>query len=316
MDHFFALQRHPMNVFFLSLIPSLCAKWHADKHVVKMLLEAMQILYTAHWLSNSGEDWISTAPLNKSGSPGYKKISTPRHPSVLWVMETRANYQWLIDLGTELNKEYRLRYGDKEHAAEAHLFWLQKHFPPSFTTQEEGLTTPKLAMTPECKEYAVEHNLDPVSAYQHYYRTVKLDILTYRNLEIPPFLQNDLKEDENYKRLGLTHPSAVNLLRSSFFAEELSLQTKREYGIDSTEKEELICRAVATQKVPPRNWNQCLSKGPQISRSVRQILGIGNTMTFTVEPLIIGLKRKNSLSEKPPPKRSQSSKSEALKTKK
>jgi len=255
------------------MIPALCAKWHADKHVVKMLLEAMQILYTAHWLTqpNAGE-WIKRAPLNKSGNHGYKKISTPGHPSVLWVMESKANYQWLVDLGTHLNIEYRSRYGDKEHSAEAHLFWLQKNYLPSYTTSTDGLTPPKLAMTPECKEYAAEHSLEADEAYRHYYVQVKLPVLSYRNLIIPPFLQEHLSEEENHRRLGLLTPVSVNLVRSALLHEKMTRETKLAYGVDSEEKKNLLLQAVATQKETPRKWTEYAENGRKITNAVRRML--------------------------------------------
>ena len=38
-----------MNIFFLSWDPKLCAQEHSDRHVVKMILETAQMLYTACW---------------------------------------------------------------------------------------------------------------------------------------------------------------------------------------------------------------------------------------------------------------------------
>jgi hypothetical protein len=39
-----------MNIFYLSHMVARCAQWHCDKHVVKMILETAQLLYTAHWV--------------------------------------------------------------------------------------------------------------------------------------------------------------------------------------------------------------------------------------------------------------------------
>ena len=38
-----------MNIFVLDKDPKQAAQWHVDKHVVKMPLEAAQLLSTAHW---------------------------------------------------------------------------------------------------------------------------------------------------------------------------------------------------------------------------------------------------------------------------
>jgi len=38
-----------MNLFILSTDPVQAAQAHCDKHVIKMILETCQMLYTAHW---------------------------------------------------------------------------------------------------------------------------------------------------------------------------------------------------------------------------------------------------------------------------
>ena len=37
-----------MNIFYLDDDPIQCAKWHVDKHIVKMITEYCQLLSTAH----------------------------------------------------------------------------------------------------------------------------------------------------------------------------------------------------------------------------------------------------------------------------
>ena len=39
-----------MNIFVLHWKPRKAARWHVDKHIVKMILETCQLLYTAHWI--------------------------------------------------------------------------------------------------------------------------------------------------------------------------------------------------------------------------------------------------------------------------
>ena len=45
-----------MNIFFLHFDPKTCAQMHVDKHVVKMILESVQLLCSAHHLHPNGED--------------------------------------------------------------------------------------------------------------------------------------------------------------------------------------------------------------------------------------------------------------------
>ncbi len=39
-----------MNIFFLDVVLALSALYHGNKHVIKMPLEAVQLLYTAKWM--------------------------------------------------------------------------------------------------------------------------------------------------------------------------------------------------------------------------------------------------------------------------
>ena len=45
-----------MNIFFLDYDVVKCAKYHCDKHVVKMILETAQLLCGAHHVTNSKLD--------------------------------------------------------------------------------------------------------------------------------------------------------------------------------------------------------------------------------------------------------------------
>ena len=156
-----------MNIFFLSLHPVEAARLHCDKHVVKMIIETAQLLYTAHWVYES--------PLLEGA---YRKTH-PNHPSAVWVRESLTNYNWLCQLGIELCAEYTYRY-EKIHKTLGHLHWLADH-PPSRLI-DIGWTLPRLAMPDEFK-----HN-DPVIAYQQYYAGAKVRLLSYRKRPMPAFL--------------------------------------------------------------------------------------------------------------------------------
>ena len=45
-----------MNIFYLHPNPKICALYHCDKHINKMMLEYTQILSTSHRLI-SGDDY-------------------------------------------------------------------------------------------------------------------------------------------------------------------------------------------------------------------------------------------------------------------
>ena len=74
-----------MNIFFLSENSKVCAKYHCDKHVVKMIVEYAQLLSTAHRASDG-----------YSGDSCYK-TTHKNHPSAIWSRESDTNYVWLYD---------------------------------------------------------------------------------------------------------------------------------------------------------------------------------------------------------------------------
>ena len=51
-----------MNIFYLHENPEICAEYHCDKHVVKMILETAQMLSTAHRIID-GDKWANDVGL-------------------------------------------------------------------------------------------------------------------------------------------------------------------------------------------------------------------------------------------------------------
>ena len=140
-----------MNIFFLHWNPRVAAEYHCDKHVVKMILETAQMLYSAHWILNPTE-----LPAN-----AYK-LAHKNHPCSIWTRESLTNYMWLASLGWWLCREYRNRYGqDRTHKTEAHIVWLLNNPPKTIKFIE--MTTPALAMPDEYKQK------DPIESYRMFY---------------------------------------------------------------------------------------------------------------------------------------------------
>lgn len=190
-----------MNIFFLSWDPKLCAQEHSDRHVVKMILETAQMLYTACWYiwyeyenniqikdrsqkatfkpdTKITPKWIKDAPKTKTNQSGYRPTHG-NHPCNIWIRENLANYQWLAKLGMELCLEYSYRY-EKKHLCQQHIHWLMDNPPPLFNENQE-MTQPRLAM-PDI--YKRENQ--PVLSYRLYYLGEKTAIARWEHKRPAP----------------------------------------------------------------------------------------------------------------------------------
>ena len=149
-----------MNIFVLDNDIEVCAQYHVDKHVVKMILESAQLLSSAVRLS--GID------------AGYR-LTHQNHPCSIWVRESLSNWIWLRDLSAALNDEYRFRYcKDINHKS----YDVVRNLPQP-NIDDIGLTPSRLAM-PE--EYQTD---DAVESYRTYYKHDKRDIAAWKNRTIP-----------------------------------------------------------------------------------------------------------------------------------
>lgn len=153
-----------MNIFVLDQDIERCAQYHCDQHVVKMILESVQMLCTA---------------LNKKGETTPYKSTHQTHPCVLWVEASYDNFLWLRDLAGRLNDEYRYRYDKKEnHRSIEVLDTISR-----FRYARKGLTPFAQAM-PE--EYKVPD--DAVSAYRRFYIGEKLEFARWTRRDKPDWL--------------------------------------------------------------------------------------------------------------------------------
>ena len=156
-----------MNIFFLDFDVKKCAKFHCDKHVVKMILETAQLLCSAHHVTihDTIHDTIHVP----------YKLSHKNHPCSIWVRESLSNYLYLCELGLALGEEYTYRYG-KTHKSIEVIQWCLSNRP---NIKDIGFTTPPLAMPDEYKVDSV------VESYRNYYKGAKSTIVSWKNREKP-----------------------------------------------------------------------------------------------------------------------------------
>jgi hypothetical protein len=185
-----------MNIFYLDSNPKLCAEYHVDKHVVKMILEYCQLLSTAHRIL----DGAQSIGLSKTGRKQTRYVLPDdresmlysathiNHPSAVWCRQSDSNYIWLGNLLVELCKEYTYRYG-KVHKCESDglvkALWynLPKNLPKA-----TSFTQPTPAMPDHCRVPG-----DSIQSYRNYYLMEKGRMWSWsgkiNSREMPNWLQ-------------------------------------------------------------------------------------------------------------------------------
>ena len=159
-----------MNIFILSMCPYLCAIFHCDKHVVKMILETAQMLCTCHHLCSN----------NTTNKQLYKQ-AFQNHPCTTWARQTTGNYCWLYLLFVNLCKEYTYRY-NKIHTCEKKLINVLNYIPNNIPNG--NITKFAQAMPDDVK------NNNSVIAYRNYYINYKRDFCKWTKRDIPYWFLN------------------------------------------------------------------------------------------------------------------------------
>jgi len=182
-----------MNIFYLHEDPIQNAKWHIDKHIVKMPIEYAQLMSTAHRMLD-GEMYIDRTAnnrkikrwrINDERESVLYKASHINHPSAVWVRESVENYIQMYKLYMATLAEYTNRYGKIHGSSKASLI-LQR--PPNNIVSNKN-TEMVQAMPDYCKI-----NNDPISAYRNYYIKEKKNFATWKNRPVPEWypLENQL----------------------------------------------------------------------------------------------------------------------------
>ena len=154
-----------MNIFVLDRDIERCARYHCDQHVVKMILESVQMLCTA---------------LNKRGMETPYRSTHVKHPCVLWVEHSYDNFLWLRRLTLALNREYRYRFGKANDHGSIKVLREIEHLG----YERLGLTEFAQAM-PE--QYKVPG--DPVAAYRRFYLAEKMGFAKWTRRRVPPWVR-------------------------------------------------------------------------------------------------------------------------------
>lgn len=176
-----------MNIFILDEDIDTCARYHVDKHVVKMILEGAQLLCTTLVVDKV----LGHVPdlLNKHQREAIKAYADEwrplnivlrdipympthvNHPCAVWARTSMDNYYWLYCYTMALGAEYTYRYG-KEHKSIGLLnacAYSPNHLP------ETGLTPFAQAMPDQYK------HPDAITAYRNYYIGDKNEFASWKH---------------------------------------------------------------------------------------------------------------------------------------
>jgi hypothetical protein len=174
--------RQSMNLFILSLDPSKAAEYMMDKHIAKIILEAVQMLCTTQrLLTRDGGGADDTC------HPCVYKIAHKNHPVTIWCRAAQANYIWTLDLIDAMHAEWKYRYGHpahKQHKSYSVAQYLRQNIPPAASFERvhfPGIMTPfalampdeyKIKASPESSPNGTSHGhniYDAVASYRSYY---------------------------------------------------------------------------------------------------------------------------------------------------
>lgn len=142
-----------------------CARAHCDQHVIKMILESVQILCTV---------------LNRKGFKTPYRSTHAKHPCVVWAGASYDNFCWLRSLALALNNEYRFRYQKtSDHKSVAVLKAIT------------GARFPRRGLTPFAQAMPEKYRVpgDAVAAYRAFYRGEKLGFATWTRRPPPRWLR-------------------------------------------------------------------------------------------------------------------------------
>lgn len=156
-----------MNLFVFSSDHDENARWHCDRHVVKMILEATQLVCTA---------------VNINGGNSPYKSTHINHPVCKWVRFRQENYFWTCEYGLALCKEYEYRFNKVHKCKDILIKYIGPNNAP-FIDLLIGMTPFVQAMPDQYKDKC------PYTAYRKYFIGEKQHIAKWTKREIPPWFK-------------------------------------------------------------------------------------------------------------------------------
>lgn len=168
-----------MNIFVLDRNPQRAARYHCDRHVVKMVLETAQLLSTQLWAANPA----AAQQLLKRGT--IYRPTHRRHPCALWAGASLGNYLWLCRLGGALADEYAYRYQGKAHSS-ATVINNCRRLAEQHPERVVAAAAVTRKLTPFAQAMPEEYKSnDPVHSYRLFYAFEKAHFCTWTRRHTP-----------------------------------------------------------------------------------------------------------------------------------
>ncbi len=180
-----------MNIFWLDEDLELCARYHCDKHVVKMIVEYAQLLSTAHRVLDSSSKKTELSKNNriverflledKNLNSSLYKASHIKHPCGIWIRERVGNYNCLYKLFVYLHKEFVYRY-ENTHSTFEKLSKILINPPKNIDQNIEVNCSSIPLCMPD--EYKVNSYIQSYRNFYIYGKTKAFNV-TWKNREVP-----------------------------------------------------------------------------------------------------------------------------------
>jgi hypothetical protein len=205
-----------MNLFYLDVDHDVNAEYHIDKHVIKMILEAAEMLCMAHVVKETvgfipralekdeyracveyKKEFKPLLPIDRP-IPYMGRDSHLNHPSTIWVRSSLSNYEWTWCYmhSLELERRYRNPKGKAIH--EAYRLCIEKL--PDLDIPDVGMTKFALAMKSmiaQYPDYVFEDN--PIESYRNFYMADKSTFASWKSRQ-PPWWWNQEWADSHALR--------------------------------------------------------------------------------------------------------------------
>lgn len=160
-----------MNIFCTNVDPKISAQELCDQHCrSKMQIESAILLQ--HCFSN---ETLLSAPPTKKGAPRKSGKGYFNHPCAVWVRESKANFEWLVEHALEMFDERDFRWPSSvAHFTKTFIEWCKYNINKTTYCKGLALTPFAVAIKPESKCRQVT-DFDSLSVYEKYHLYISMD---------------------------------------------------------------------------------------------------------------------------------------------